>query len=57
MTGSIDQAKAAVKRNVSAPVVVSTALGVALFGAVTYFAVKSGIAPLKEAAKVAKGGK
>ncbi len=39
---------------VNPTMVVSVAVGMAAFGAVTYVAVKSGIKPLKQAAKVVK---
>ena len=54
---TVNNVKMAAKRNIDTKVVVSTAVGVALFGLVTFLAVKSGVKPLKEAAAVAKGGK
>ncbi|WP_406827721.1 hypothetical protein [Microbulbifer sp. ARAS458-1] len=45
-----------IKNQIDTKTVVSTAVGVGLFGVVTYFAVKSGVRPLKDAAKIAKGG-
>lgn len=50
-------AVATVKNNLDAKIIASTAVGVGLFGVVTYLAVKSGVKPLKDAAKIAKGGK
>lgn len=46
-----------VKKYVDPKIVASVAVGVGVFGAVTYMAVKSGIKPLRDAAKIAKGGK
>ena len=46
----------AVTRNVDTKIVVSVVAGIALFGAITYVAVRSGVGPLKQVAKVAKGG-
>lgn len=46
-----------VRNNVDERIVTSVVAGIALFGAVTYAAVRSGIKPLRQAAKVAKGGK
>lgn len=45
------------RRNVDTKTVVSAALGSALLGGFTYFAVKSGIKPLKTAASIAHNGK
>lgn len=42
------------KNYVNPTMVVSVAVGMAVFGAVTYVAVKSGIKPLKQAAKAVK---
>lgn len=57
MSNPVTGATAAVKRNVDTKIMVSTAAGVALFGLVTFLAVKSGIKPLRDVAAVAKGGK
>lgn len=51
-----DKAKMAVQNNVDKRIVVSTAIGVALFGVVAYGAIRSGIKPLQQVGKVAKGG-
>jgi len=48
-----ETAKMKAKENVSMPIVVSSALGAMVASAVLYFAMKSGIKPLKKAAKVA----
>ena len=53
---NMQTAKMAVSNNVDTRIVVSSMLGAALLGVVTYAAVKSGIKPLKDAAKVAKNG-
>lgn len=53
MNSAIEKAKAAIDTKTA----VSAAVGVALFGVVTFLAVKSGVKPLKEAASIAKGGK
>ena len=45
------------KNNISTPMVVSTVVGMAVFGAITYFAVKSGVKPLKQVSEVVKGAK
>ncbi|WP_261840917.1 hypothetical protein [Aliamphritea ceti] len=56
-TSMQDKGKEFVNRNVSTPIIVSTVIGFAVFGAITYFAVKSGVGPLKDAAKIASGAK
>lgn len=48
--------KQSLKRNVDTRIVVSSAIGAALLGVVTFVAIKSGIKPLKTVAKVAKNG-
>jgi hypothetical protein len=50
---TVNQAKA----YIDPKIVVSSAIGAAVLGAVVYAASKSGVKPLKDAAKVAKGGK
>ena len=45
-----------VKSNLDAKVITSVVAGMAVFGVITYAAVRSGVKPLKAAAKVAKGG-
>lgn len=53
----VEDTKNAVKNNTNMTMVFSAALGMALFGAVMYVSVKSGVAPLKDLANIAKGGK
>lgn len=45
-----------VKDSISWPVVASVVVALALVGGVTYVAARSGVKPLKAAAKVLKGG-
>lgn len=53
----VNSTKQFANQNVSMPVVVSSALGTLAAGALITMAVKSKIGILKDAAKVAKGGK
>ncbi|MFK5947943.1 MAG: hypothetical protein QM500_04120 [Methylococcales bacterium] len=46
-----------VKRNIDTRTVVSVVVGMGVFGAIIYGAVRSGLKPLKTVAAVAKGGK
>jgi len=48
----VDDAKSAVNRNVDMKIVVSVAVGVALFGLSIYALKKSGVKPLKKVAAV-----
>lgn len=43
-------------KNINTTAVVSTAVGVALFGAITYFAKRSNVPAINRAATVATGG-
>jgi len=45
------------KNSIDTKTVVSSALGVAVFGAAVFLAKKTGVSPVKKAAKVAQGGK
>lgn len=51
---AVTSIKSAVRRNTDTKMIVSAAIGVGLFGLVTYVAVRSGLKPLKAAAKVVK---
>lgn len=51
----MNQQLAKLKANIDMKTVVSTAVGMAVFGLITYAAVRTGIKPLQTAAKVAKG--
>ncbi|WNZ54158.1 hypothetical protein [Microbulbifer sp. VVAC002] len=53
LPNSVDRA---VRDNVDKKIVISSAIGAALLGVVTFVAVKTGIKPLAKAAKVAKNG-
>lgn len=44
-------------QNVDTKVVVSTVIGGVVLGGMIYFATRSGLKPLQQAAKVAAGGK
>jgi len=46
-----------VKKNTDMKIVTSVVVGLAVFGLITYGAVKSGVKPLATAARVAKGAK
>lgn len=50
------QVQTAVSNNVDKKIVVSSAIGAALLGVVTFLAVKSGVKPIAKAARVAKNG-
>ena len=56
MSMIIDQARQAAANNIDMRIVVSSAIGAALLGVVTFAAVKSGIKPLRTVANVAKKG-
>lgn len=43
-----------IQRNIRAEIVTSVVVGMAVFGAITYFAVKSGVKPLAATAKAVK---
>jgi hypothetical protein len=45
------------KNNIDAKIVTSVVVGTAIFGAIVFAAVRTGIKPLKTVADVAKGGK
>jgi hypothetical protein len=49
------QQLAKVKANIDGKTVTSVVVGLAVFGLITYAAVRTGIKPLSTAAKVAKG--
>lgn len=51
----MNQQLAKLKANIDTKIVLSSMIGAALLGVVTFAAVKSGIKPLAKAAKVAKG--
>lgn len=51
----MNQQLAKIKANIDVKTVTSVVVGMTLFGAVMYAAVRSGIKPLQTAAKVAKG--
>ncbi|WP_444884856.1 hypothetical protein [Microbulbifer sp. PSTR4-B] len=53
LPNSVDRA---VRDNVDKKIVISSAIGAALLGVVTFVAVKTGIKPLAKAARVAKNG-
>lgn len=46
-----------IKQNLDPKVIISGIAALAVFGAITYAAVRSGVAPLKTVANVANGGK
>ncbi len=46
-----------IQRNIDPKIVTSVVVGSAIFGIIIYAAVRSGIKPLKSAAKAAAGGK
>lgn len=45
------------KANIDVKTVTSVAVGMAVFGVITFAAIRSGIKPLQTAVKVANGGK
>ncbi len=53
----MNQQLTTIKNNIDPKIVTSVVVGSALFGAILYAAVRTGIAPLKQVAEVAKGGK
>lgn len=52
----VTKAKVVANENIDKKIVVSSMIGAALLGVVTFVAVKSGVKPLAKAAKVAKNG-
>lgn len=46
-----------IRKNIDAKTVTSVVVGMALFGGIVYAAASTKIKPLREAAKVVKGGK
>ena len=54
---TLNQQLQTIKNNIDAKTVTSVVVGMAVFGAVMYAAVRTGIKPLKQVAEVAKGGK
>ncbi len=56
MSNFVTNVRQAADRNIDKKIVVSSAIGAALLGVVTFVAVKSGIKPIASAAKVAKNG-
>lgn len=54
--GTVDKAKALASSSLDKKMVISSMVGAGLLGAVTFFAVRSGLKPLAKAAKVAKNG-
>ncbi|WP_162931508.1 hypothetical protein [Teredinibacter turnerae] len=52
----LDKVKRAWRDNVDTRIVVSSALGAAVLGGMTFLAVRSGVKPIAAAAKVAKNG-
>jgi hypothetical protein len=51
----VNQQLAKLKSNIDMKIVISSAIGAAMLGAITYAAVKSGVKPLATVGKVAKG--
>lgn len=53
----MNQLLAKAKANVDMKTVTSVAVGMGLFGLITFAAIRTGIKPLQQVAKVANGGK
>jgi len=54
---TLNQQLQTIKNNIDPKTVTSVVVGLAVFGGIVYAAVRTGIAPLKQAAEIAKGGK
>lgn len=57
MQTMMQKAKQSASQNIDKRIVVSTAVGVAVFGTAVFLLNKSNVKALKEVTKVAKGGK
>lgn len=53
----MNQQLTTLKNNIDPKTVTSVVAGMAVFGLITFFAVKSGVKPLATAAKAANGGR